>query len=601
MPDAFFASTKKRKRPSQGGGSGPQRKTARTKGKPAPARPKKNVRDEELESEGGSGEDIDDLDLRASEVDENESDREEYKHETPAEKRLRLAKIYLESLKEGMATGEFDAADVDREIISARLKEDVLEHAGKLHIYIGNSLALDNPAPSRLRLKPHRLAVTSVALSNDTQYIYSSGKEGGIAVCDLTTGKRLGYVPKLRPSEASTTKGKGKGKALNVDGEGHVDEVLSVALSGDGKYLASGGKDRKVGVWEVTEKEGEEKKLRWVKGFMGHKDTILGLSFRKGTNSLYSASSDRTLKVFDLSPTVMGYVETLFGHQEAITGLDSLRGDSAISSGGRDRTVRLWKIADETQLVFRGGGTTKSKLREILEGGIEDDQEQDLSGGNVKRKQDMQTWVEGSLECVAMVDEQTFLSGGDSGSICLWTTGKKKPNFTFTTAHGLEETESATEGTLRRPRWITSLACLRYGDVFASGSWDGQVRLWKIDPSLRSFTRIGSFEVPGIINSLQLISIPRGWDTDKAWTKTEGQIAPPQKSQANGNAEKKNKAAVTNGATPTPSTATRGEEGVLLAVGVGQEPRIGRWLKVKGDGAVNSVVLFSIRTKGRAS
>ena len=114
----------------------------------------------------------------------------------------------------------------------------------------------------------------------------------------------------------------------------------------------------------------------------------------------------------------MGYVETLFGHQEALTGLDSLRGDSAISSGGRDRTVRFWKIGDETQLVFRGGGTTKSKLREILEGGIEEDDE-DLAGGNVKRKQDLQTWVEGSLECVAMVDEQTFLSGGDSGYVYL--------------------------------------------------------------------------------------------------------------------------------------------------------------------------------------
>ena len=122
------------------------------------------------------------------------------------------------------------------------------------------------------------------------------------------------------------------------------------------------------------------------------------------------------------------------------------------------------------------------------------------------------------------------------------------------------------------------------------------MRLWKIDPSLRSFTRLCSFEVPGIINSLQLISIPKGWDTDKTWTKTEANIPAPLKSQANhvnGYAEKN-----VNGTAPKSSTMTRGEEGVLLAVGVGQEPRIGRWLTKKGDGAVNSVVLFSIRTKG---
>jgi ribosomal RNA-processing protein 9 len=43
--------------------------------------------------------------------------------------------------------------------------------------------------------------------------------------------------------------------------------VLALALSGDGKYLASGGRDRKVAVWDVEKEE-------WVKGFGGHKDTI---------------------------------------------------------------------------------------------------------------------------------------------------------------------------------------------------------------------------------------------------------------------------------------------------------------------------------------
>lgn len=43
--------------------------------------------------------------------------------------------------------------------------------------------------------------------------------------------------------------------------------MLALALSGDGKYLASGGKDRKVGVWDVEKEE-------WVKGFGGHKDSI---------------------------------------------------------------------------------------------------------------------------------------------------------------------------------------------------------------------------------------------------------------------------------------------------------------------------------------
>lgn len=43
--------------------------------------------------------------------------------------------------------------------------------------------------------------------------------------------------------------------------------MLALAISGDGRYLASGGKDRRVGVWDVQ-------KAEWVKGFGGHRDTI---------------------------------------------------------------------------------------------------------------------------------------------------------------------------------------------------------------------------------------------------------------------------------------------------------------------------------------
>jgi len=117
--------------------------------------------------------------------------------------------------------------------------------------------------------------------------------------------------------------------------------------------------------------------------------------------------------VYDLSPGVMGYVETLFGHQDQILDLDALRGDYCVSVGARDKTVRYWKIIDETQLVFRGGG--RSRVREVLEGGLKGDDEdgdEDGEGGRNKKKQ---SYIEGSLECVCMIDETTFVSGGDSG------------------------------------------------------------------------------------------------------------------------------------------------------------------------------------------
>lgn len=105
--------------------------------------------------------------------------------------------------------------------------------------------------------------MTSAVVSESCKYLFTSGKEGSIIKWDLVTGKKLVVFQKLRPDK----QGKGKQKSWSGDASGHTDEVLALALSGDGKYLASGGKDRKVGVWDVENE-------KWAKGFGGHKDTV---------------------------------------------------------------------------------------------------------------------------------------------------------------------------------------------------------------------------------------------------------------------------------------------------------------------------------------
>lgn len=161
MPDPFFASTKTRKRKRSTSAqdaparSGRNARAGAKNPKEKAQQQKKARRDEELSDKtDDDGEDIDDMDLRAD--DDEEISGDEYENETPAEKRLRLAKLYLETVKHslgaylpafllscthsGPADGEFDAADVDREIIASRLKQDVLEHSGKVHLFIADSV-----------------------------------------------------------------------------------------------------------------------------------------------------------------------------------------------------------------------------------------------------------------------------------------------------------------------------------------------------------------------------------------------------------------------------------------------------------------------------
>jgi ribosomal RNA-processing protein 9 len=145
------------------------------------------------------------------------------------------------------------------------------------------------------------------------------------------------------------------------------------------------------------------------------------LAFRRNSHQLYTASYDRSVKLFDLSPTVMGYVETLFGHQDSISCIDVLKRETAVTCGGRDKSVRFWKVVEESQLVFRGGG--KSRLREVLEGGAEDADEEANEPNKAAKSGESKQFIEGSIDCVAMVDENTFVSGGDSGCVFLMTCG----------------------------------------------------------------------------------------------------------------------------------------------------------------------------------
>ena len=119
--------------------------------------------------------------------------------------------------------------------------------------------------PPTLRTRGHRFSATSAVASEDAQWLYTSGKDGCIIKWDLTSGRKIHTFFKVRKDNG---KGKGKAKAeLATELPGHTDEIWTLALSPDGKMLASGGKDRRIGVWDVEKNE-------WLKGFGGHRDSI---------------------------------------------------------------------------------------------------------------------------------------------------------------------------------------------------------------------------------------------------------------------------------------------------------------------------------------
>lgn len=97
-----------------------------------------------------------------------------------------------------------------------------------------------------------------------------------------------------------------------------------------------------------------------VQGFRGHRDLVAGLAFRPDTGQLFSAAYDRAVKVWSVPDRA--YVDSLFGHQAEVTAIDAPRKERCVTAGA-DRSVRLWKIAEESQLIYRASAAATDCVR----------------------------------------------------------------------------------------------------------------------------------------------------------------------------------------------------------------------------------------------
>ncbi|KAF2239331.1 WD40 repeat-like protein [Viridothelium virens] len=654
---SFFttpASQKKRKRtdPSQAPSQKRRNVTSANKSgaRPPPASKRRQARDESI-----SGSDSDDEGPRGPQDDASieGSEESEYENETAAERRLRLAEQYLENVREEVDEVGFDAAEIDRDLIAERLKEDVAETKGKLHKHIADTLDWGRAKTAKMAWGGS--ACTGIARSKSTDgehdYLYAVSKDNVVVKWE---------VPKPFIKAASTrTKFDGEGQASTtssidqtpstngINGQSqsskrsrtprrlahfscrrppsstpfapgvtlHTGKILCIAAAPSGKYLATGSSDKRIVIWSVGSSPSE---LVPIKTFTQHRDAVLGLSFRialgggsvtttasrgnisGGANQMFSASADRTIKLWDLD--AMTYVETLFGHQDTVVDVAACAGEKCVSVGARDRTARFWKVVEENQLVFRGGGVHKARGENVP--GAAFSLASKLNDGDEHRPE-VKGYAEGSIDRVALVDEETFVTGSDNGSICLWNIHKKKPIFTIPLAHGLDplltrEEALAEDPALTKagrgaaenwepppqePRYITGLATVPYSDVVISASWDGCIRAWKVSEDKR---RIDGMGVIGTVDERSLD--PDGIGDAMIGEKTNGH------QQGVNLKEQKLVRGIANDVTAF-ERGERGKDGLYIAMAVGKEHRLGRWKKTDGS---NGVVIFEVPFKEKS-
>ncbi|KAL9224321.1 hypothetical protein vseg_000367 [Gypsophila vaccaria] len=420
------------------------------------------------------------------EEDDVEDEKEEEEDvETVEQKRRRLTKQMLERVRRSQREDEDEkdededeAAREDKEgardsTVKKLLLQEQLEDSGRTRRFIASKVKKPETGEEPRLLLKHRQSVTAVALSNDDRRGFSASKDGCVVHWDVETGTAEKY---LWPAD-DVLKSHGL-KDPYGRAKKHSKQMLALAVSSDGRYLATGGADRHVHLWDTRARE-------HIKAFSGHKKLVSCLAFREGTSELFSGSFDKEPKIWNADDRT--YIGSLQGHHSEVLSIDCLRKERVLTAG-RDRQMCFWKVPEETHLVFRSSA---------------------------------------SLECCCLVGNDEFLSGSDDGSIQLWSVTRKKPVCIFKNAHALPTAKKPVdlnydvamsngnpdiEGDLQEPNtpsstsrsWVGAVSVCRNSDFAASGAGNGLVQLWAIESEARGIRPLFGVPVEGYINSLAI-------------------------------------------------------------------------------------------------
>jgi WD40 repeat protein len=192
------------------------------------------------------------------------------------------------------------------------------------------------PRGTRLALLPHPAEVYAVAFAPGA----------GEAGYRLLTGCADGRVRRW------TVAASGKVEGPAVLGDGHEGAIRAVAFSPDRKRFATGGEDRRIGVWDAA---GGARKF-WLSAGAGtdsaHQGAVTAVNFTPDGH-LVSAGRDNTLKVWKLSASG----GELVGAQPGRTG------DAPQLGVSKDGRRLLFDHGDELRILDRQGGGFVGVLR----------------------------------------------------------------------------------------------------------------------------------------------------------------------------------------------------------------------------------------------
>jgi WD40 repeat protein len=263
----------------------------------------------------------------------------------------------------------------------------------------------------------------------------------------------------------------------------HSDTVSSVAISSDGKIIASGSLDKTIKLWNL-----ETGNLLAM--LVGHSSAVLSVAFSPDSKILASSSNlevrDGCIKLWDVESARIR--QTLGG------GLINLRVSSlafspdgqTLASGHAEAKIRLWQLnGGKLRQTLKGHGWDVNSLafsrdgRFLVSGGLDGA----IKIWNWRSEKEVRTlkrpsrsewigslvsWFDSSVGSIWSVavspDGKTFASGGSDMPIELWELETGKPVRILTEHSGT----------------VYSVAFSSDGKTLASGGEDHTIKLWNV-------------------------------------------------------------------------------------------------------------------------
>lgn len=218
--------------------------------------------------------------------------------------------------------------------------------------------------PLTFRGDPH--LVSAVAFSPDGQHLAWAGRSGRVASATNSGGLeslRLASFPmealafssagQLLACAGGTTKEPRPIQVWNLEQpksptllKGHSGSILAVALTPRGRYLAAGGSDHLIRIYDL------QKPAQPPMTLTGHGAPVRSLCFRGDGGLLASASDDETVRLWNAADGKLERVLT--GHGNNVLTVAFSGDGRLLASGGINKTLRLWDLRTFVSSELKG-------------------------------------------------------------------------------------------------------------------------------------------------------------------------------------------------------------------------------------------------------